>query len=207
MRKIYLTIVLLTSLLFSSCATARYGTPHEVLEIPTISEVIRDYYPHLYEYYLEGVLDVTSLKEVVLEDGTLDYRLKYRLVKYRYTDYGLKMEMIRTHFPEVYEAYSVGALVINDFYKFVDEETGLITHYISYSPIRTYYFRDRVGLRIGNRYHMRRYMPGPSPRPAPRPEMRPNNPPRQQPNVRPNNPPRQGGNPGGPGRGGQGRRR
>ena len=221
MRKIYFIIALLTSLLVvNSCATVRYGSPYEVLEIPTISNVLMEYYPHLYEYYLEGVLDVVSLKEIPLEDGTFDYKLKYKLIKYRYTDYDLKMEMLQLHFPEVYEAYMVGAIVINDFYKYVDRSTGLVTHHVSYSPMRDYYYHNRVGLYFGNRYYMRRYMPVPQPRPRPEyrpnnePSTRPSNPPRQQPNIRPNNPPRdgnQGGRPSTPpqsnNRGGQGRRR
>ena len=70
-----LAIIVALLLVVTSCGTARYVSQRNVREIDKISYVLYNQYPQLYEYYLEGVLRVNSMKEVVRPDGTLDYKI------------------------------------------------------------------------------------------------------------------------------------
>lgn len=223
MKKI-LTMLMLTVALVS-CATTRYANQRTVNQMDEVSYVLANYYPQLHEYYMEGVLRVNSLKEIVLQDGTVDYKVKYDFVRYYYRDFNEKMQVVKETYPEIYEMYISGVIDINSVYKYVDRNTGRIKLHVSYSRIYDYYYRHYPGAYGGT--HIYRYGPRPYPLaprrmqpapPQPRPEPnrprpdarpgndRPNNPPQGNPggNVRPNNPPRQGGNPGGASRPTQG---
>ena len=179
------------TIIVSSCGTASYASRRTVNEMDEISYVLANYYPQLHEYYMEGVLDVTSLKEVVLEDGTVDYKVKYRFIRYYYRNHTDKMEALKLHFPELYEMYISGVIEINSLYKYVEKDTGRIRHHCSYSRIYDYYYNYYPRLGGSHIYYRPRPLP-PAPRPAPR--VQPNPP-------RPNNP---GGNPGGGRPGGNG---
>lgn len=206
----------------SSCGTARYVSQRTVNEMDEISYVLANYYPQLHTYYMEGVLRVNSLKEVVLPDGTVDYKVKYDFVRYYYTDFNEKIAAVKANYPELYEMYVSGVIDLGSVYRYVDRDSGRIRLHVSYSRIYDYYYHYYPGTYGGLRLHYRprpyplapRRMQPPPPQPRPRPEARPNNPPRPQPNTGPNNPPRggnQGGRPTTPpqsnNRGGQGRRR
>ena len=185
MKKFYVFIMMLIMLV--SCGTANYASRRTVNEMDEISYVLANYYPQLHEYYMEGVLDVTSLREVVLEDGTVDYKVKYHFIRYYYRNQADRMDALKLHFPELYEMYVSGVIEINSLYKYVEKDTGRIRHHCSYSRIYDYYYRYYPRLGGSHIYYRARPLP-PAPRPAPRPDVRPNNPPR--PDARPNNPPR-----------------
>ena len=194
-------IMFLTSLLLlTSCGTAGYTSRRTVYEMDEVSYILANHYPQLHYYYMEGVLDVTSLKEIVLEDGTIDYKVKYRFVRYYYTNYADRMETLKVHYPELYQMYVSGVIEINSLYKYVEKETGKIRHHVSYRRIYDYYYDYYPYIGHGG-VHLY-YRPRPVPRhyirpnnppspPRARPDVRPNNPPRPQPNTKHNNPPRQ----------------
>jgi hypothetical protein len=222
MKRFYLLLVMVLTLAVSSCGTARYASQRSVNEMDEISYVLANYYPQLHTYYMEGVLRVNSLKEVVLPDGTVDYKVKYDFVRYYYTDFNEKIAAVKANYPELYEMYVSGVIDLGSVYKYVDRDSGRIRLHVSYSRIYDYYYHYYPGTYGGLRLHYRprpyplapRRMQPPPPQPRPRPEARPNNPPRPQPNTGPTNPPRggnQGGRPATPpqsnNRGGQGRRR
>lgn len=222
MKRFYLLLVMVLVLAVSSCGTARYVSQRTVNEMDEISYVLANYYPQLHTYYMEGVLRVNSLKEVVLPDGTVDYKVKYDFVRYYYTDFNEKIAAVKANYPELYEMYVSGVIDLGSVYRYVDRDSGRIRLHVSYSRIYDYYYHYYPGTYGGLRLHYRprpyplapRRMQPPPPQPRPRPEARPNNPPRPQPNTGPNNPPRggnQGGRPTTPpqsnNRGGQGRRR
>ena len=210
-------IVLMLTIGLASCATTRYANQRTVFEMDEISYVLANYYPQLYEYDLAGVLKVNSLKEVVLEDGTIDYKVNYKFVRYYYRDFNEKMAVVKENYPELYDMYISGVIDIGTVYNYVDKNTGKIKLHVSYRQIYDYYYRHYPGAYGGTRIYYygpriyprapRRMQPAPPqprpepnrPRPGLRPNDRPNNPPQGNPggNVRPNNPPRQGGNPGG----------
>ena len=213
MKKFLLVLMLMLTVLVS-CGTTNYVSRRTVNEMDEISYVLANYYPQLYNYYAEGVMDVYSMKEVVLEDGTVDYKIKYRFIRYYYRNYTDKIEALKLHFPEIYEMYISGVVDVNSIYKYVDKNTGIIRHHVSYNRIYDYYYHYYPRYNGTHIYYYRprvqpppprrpRIEPKPEPRPQPGnrpPETRPNDRPRdngnnpgRQPNVNQNNPPRTGG--------------
>lgn len=209
MKRFYLLLVMALMLAVSSCGTARYTSQRSVNEMDEISYVLANYYPQLHTYYMEGVLRVNSLKEVVLPDGTVDYKVKYDFVRYYYTDFNEKIAAVKANYPELYEMYVSGVIDLGSVYRYVDRDSGRIRLHVSYSRIYDYYYHYYPGTYGGLRLHYRprpyplapRRMqpPPPQPRPEPnrpRPDARPGNDrPNNPPATRPNNPPR--GNQGG----------
>ena len=181
MKKFYL--IIMTLLLFVSCSTTNYLSRRNVYEMDEISYVLANYYPQLHYYYMEGVLDIDSMKEVTLEDGTLDYKIKYHFIRYYYRNYSERMEIMKVHFPELYQMYTNGVIEVNSLYKYVEKSTGKIRHHISYRNIYDYYYRYYPGLHGTHIYHYGpRYRPAP-PRPVPVPKVNPNPPRRQESNI------------------------
>ena len=203
--KKYLFIVIMV--LLTACGASKYTSQRTVQEMDEVSYVLANYYPQLHTYYMEGVLRVNSLKEVVLPDGTVDYKVKYNFVRYYYRDFNERIAAVKTNYPELYDMYISGVIDIDSVYKYVEKDTGRIRLHVSYSKIYDYYYNyyPRVGgvgiYRYGPRPYplapRRMQPPPPQPRPEPnrprpdaRPGDRPNNPPQGNPggNVRPNNP-------------------
>ena len=186
MKRFYLLLVMALMLAVSSCGTARYANQRSVNEMDEISYVLANYYPQLHTYYMEGVLRVNSLKEVVLPDGTVDYKVKYDFVRYYYTDFNEKIAAVKANYPELYEMYVSGVIDLGSVYRYVDRDSGRIRLHVSYSRIYDYYYHYYPGTYGGLRLHYRprpyplapRRMQPPPPQPRPRPEARPNNPPR-----------------------------
>lgn len=209
MKKFYLILLMILTIIVSSCGTASYASRRTVNEMDEISYVLANYYPQLHNYYMEGVMDVDSMKEIVLEDGTVDYKIKYHFIRYYYRNYSDRIDALKLHFPELYELYVSGVIDINSVYKYVDKNTGAIKHHCSYSRIYDYYYRYYPRY---NGVHINYYRPRVRPTPPPpRPRVEPQRPPQNRPEARPNNPPRQnpGGNsrPNNPPRGNNGGRR
>lgn len=211
MKKFYVFIMMLIMLV--SCGTTNYVSRRTVSEMDEISYVLANYYPQLHNYYMEGVLDVDSMKEIVLEDGTVDYKIKYHFMRYYFRNYSDRIETLKVHFPELYEMYVSGVIEINSLYKYVEKSTGRIRYHCNYDRIYDYYYRYYPRYNGTHIYYYRprvqpppprpRVEPRPEPRPQPGnrpPEARPNDRPRdngnnngRQPNVNQNNPPRTGG--------------
>ena len=132
MKRFYLLLVMALMLAVSSCGTARYANQRSVNEMDEISYVLANYYPQLHTYYMEGVLRVNSLKEVVLPDGTVDYKVKYDFVRYYYTDFNEKIAAVKANYPELYEMYVSGVIDLGSF-----------------PQVRLYQRRDASGSRRG----------------------------------------------------------
>lgn len=204
MKKFLLTI-LMSLIVLTACSTTNYLSRRTVNEISEVSYVLTNYYPQLYEYYIEGVMDIDSMREIILEDGTVDYRIKYHFVRYYYRNQADRMEALQLYFPELYEMYLSGVIEVNSIYKYVEKRTGKIRHHCSYNRVYSYYYRTYPYIGGSHIYYRTRPAP-PPPRPrvdpGPRPghnppppgnnNVRPNNPPRDnnRPNTQPNNPPR-----------------
>ena len=209
MKKFYLLFVLLVAML-SSCATASYASKRTVNEMDEISYVLANYYPQLHEYYMEGVLEVDSMKEVTLLNGDTEYKVKYHFIKYYYRNQDEMLEVLRNGFPELYEMFVSGVIEIRGIYKYVDKESGVIRNHVMYRRIYDFYY-ERTPLPYPYNHTRLIYRPRPMPlqpappRPRPQPNVRPNNPPQQRPNHGggPGNRPGRGSGPGG--RGGRGR--
>ena len=155
------------ALLLTACGASQYISQRYVDEIDQISTVLANHYPQLYQYYLEGVMEVTYLKEVELQDGTFDYKLKYKFTRYYFNTYEEKIEALRTYYPQIYQMYISGAIVIRSIYKYVDKYTGEICCHVSWSSIYDYYYYPRYS--TDPRYYYWHYSrPGIIVRPAPR---------------------------------------
>lgn len=201
MKKFYLILLMILTIIVSSCGTASYASRRTVNEMDEISYVLANYYPQLHNYYMEGVMDVDSMKEIVLEDGTVDYKIKYHFIRYYYRNYSDRIDALKLHFPELYELYVSGVIDINSVYKYVDKNTGVIRHHCSYSRIYDYYYRYYPRY---NGVHINYYRPRVRPTPLPpRPRVEPQRPPQNRPEARPNNPPRGGNNGNRPPQGGR----
>ena len=186
MKKFSLLLVLISSMIFISCATASYANQRRVKEMDEISYVLANHYPQLYTYYMEGVLDVDSMKEVVLEDGTVDYKVKYHFMKYYYRNHSEMMEVLKNHFPELYQMYLNGVIDITGIYKYVDKDTGVIRNHVLYRRIYDFYYeRTIIPYSHTKLYYRPRPMPLPRYRPTP-PPPKPQPGPRPSENHRPN---------------------
>ena len=167
MKKIQLLLIVLISFFVTSCATAGYAQ-RSVREMDEVSYILANYYPELHAYYMEGVLDVDSLREVRLEDGTVDYKVKYHFIKYYYRNHTEMIEVLNTHFPDYYQMYINGIIRIRGIYKYVEKNTGMIKYHVLYSRVYDFYYEW-----IPAPYNATRLQYRPRPMPLPRYEPTP----------------------------------
>jgi len=200
MKTIKLFILSIISFIFISCASTASLTYNPIYDEDNISYILSTYYPQLYTYYDEGVLKVNSVKEVVLEDNIIDYKIKYKFVRrYYYNDYAEMASILKDHFPELYDMYTKGIVEINSIYKYVDRDTDKIRYHVSYRNIYDTYYNTYPTVRYRG-YYRPNYRPTPIP---PRHRATPP-PPQHKPTPAPK--PQGGPRPGSGGRPGGGRR-
>ena len=184
--KRFLSVLIVCCLFLSSCGTANYVAGSGVYGSESVEYVLSNYYPGLYEYYKEGVLSVRSIKEITLSDGSIDYNVKYKFVKYYYNTHAERMEVVQKLYPELYQMYLNGVIDINSVYKCVDKTTGKIKYRVSYNRIYDYYnYYYNPGYIHRTRPYYRppmRYKTTPRVQPT-RPTAPPANRPPQRPNV------------------------
>ena len=90
-------------------------------------------YPILEYYFDEGVIDVISVKKVTatyISDP--QYIIQYRYCKHYITDYSERMTVLKENFPEIYDLYRNGKVLLNEIYEYVGDN-GNIKYHISYS--------------------------------------------------------------------------
>lgn len=180
-------------ILLVSCGATRYISVNNQESASIAIEVLYSNHPELVRYYDEGVLSITSLKEIRTETG-YDYDIRYKFVKYYYRNYEEKMLCLEERFPELYTLYINGTIEITSLYKYVDRY-GEIRYHASYRRLNEIYYDNYYhgGYRIHYRsrpYRMSPPPPPPKPRPNVGPKPRPDNPPRPRPNNEPNVKPR-----------------
>lgn len=186
MKKLF--IALISSLMLMSCASGRYISLADPQAEFDAVEILYQQHPELINYYEEGVLKITSLREIETTNG-YDYRIKYKFVRYYYDDYSERMAVIKEKFPEIYALYTNGVIEISSLYKYVNDY-GEIRHHVSYRRLYDFdygyypYIYPYGGYRY---YYHPRIIIRPSPQPKPRPEAKPSQPrPNRQPQARPN---------------------
>jgi len=123
-------IATIIALMFASVLAFAMREP--VNEPEKISEVINDYYPGLRDYYEAGVIDVASLTEEMLADGTKEYSIKYRFVRNIYEG-PEKVKVLKECYPDIYALARAGLVKDVVVYKFVDQNTGRIFNQIAYN--------------------------------------------------------------------------
>ena len=103
-------------------------------------------------------------------------------MKYYYRNYSEMMEVLKNHFPELYQMYLNGVIEVTGIYKYVDRDTGVIRNHVLYRRIYDFYYERTIIPYNHTRLHYR-------PRPMPLPMYRPSPPP-----PKPQPAPRPGGN-------------
>ena len=126
-------LIILALALVVSCASTQHVVHTDIVEIDEVAYVLENYYPELFYYYMEGVLQVKSIRENVLANGTVDYDINYEFVRYYYRTYREQMDVLKEYYPELYRRYWNGTIHINSIYKYVDRQSGTIEYSVSYS--------------------------------------------------------------------------
>lgn len=119
MKKIFLAIVIVLSSIFAASAAKE-----PITDESKVAEVMTVVYPHLTEYFAEGVLEIASLTEETLLDGDVEYNIKYRFVNCRYDEDELNSYLLNND-RRLYRLKRIGILDVSAL-KYVDEETGEI---------------------------------------------------------------------------------
>ena len=100
--------------------------------------VLFENYPQLYVYYTHGLMDISSMREFRLADGSRDWKLKYKLKKRYITDYSEQMNVLKANFPEVYNLYSSGRASIDNIYEYVAKD-GKVNFHIEWRHVPGYF--------------------------------------------------------------------
>lgn len=203
MRK--LITIILAMLLLMSCASQRQAVISDGDRDSQTLQILSENYPELVYYYNENVLDIRSIRVVELPDGSAGYKVKYRFKRYYYQGYVERMDCLKLYFPELYNMYCMGLVSIYTMYKYVDERTGQIGHYVAYLRGSSYFYEAQPYYSPYYRPYFRRHLrplphsygprvvPAPGPRPSyTPPPTRPSSPrvspqPQQGPQAQPQN--------------------
>ncbi len=129
-RLINWLIVIACSITLISCATS-YAASRTLEQEYDIAYILETRYPQLFNYYNENVIRINSVKELILQDGTVDYKINYTFVRYYY-DYAEMLDVLKLRYPSLYDMYTSGLIVVTRLYKYVDRNTGAICYNISY---------------------------------------------------------------------------
>ena len=127
MKKMILAMAMAFAAIFSANAMR---TP--INDEEKVIEVIQDYYPHLLNYFAEGVMEIGSLTEEILADGETEYNIRYKFVNYRLND-GELNSLLKTKYPEIFYGRQFGFLKDVTAIRYVDKETGEIKTKVVYN--------------------------------------------------------------------------
>lgn len=170
----HLLTILAAVLVMASCSTTRYVSVDKPEVNFDAEQVLYEQHPELVEYYEAGVLKITSLKEVIGEDGIATYDIKYVFTKHYITDYHEQVTTLKEYFPEIYIMYVNGAIKIHSIYRFVNEE-GQIGRCVNYSPIYDFYYYYQPFFHPYGGYRFD-YLPRAPRQPRPQPQRPPRQP-------------------------------
>ena len=129
MKKMILAIAIAFATIFTANAAKE-----PVTDEFKVIEVIEDYYPHLMNYFSEGVLEIASLTEDELLDGSTEYNLKYRFVPYHLTEDELNV-LLKSDYTNLYYMKRFGLIKDVSAIRFVDKNTGEVLTKVSYNNV------------------------------------------------------------------------
>ena len=139
MKKMILAMAMAFAAIFSANAMR---TP--INDEEKVIDVIQDYYPHLLNYFADGVMEIGSLTEEILADGETEYNIRYKFVNYRLND-GELNSLLKAKYPEIFYGRQFGFLKDVTAIRYVDKETGEIKTKVVYNknnrPRRRQMFR------------------------------------------------------------------
>lgn len=181
------------AVLMASCMVYRsvpttsrvYSTGYRYIENPIEQrEVLRGYYPQLFNYYEEGLLQIISMRERLYSNGHREWDIRRRYVKRYITSDRERMYILERYYPDVFARARRGEVRINKMYGYVDN-SGRIRYKVDYSRVRNP--RPQPVPPPAPRYE-----PAPAHTPTGRPGNAPGNNVRPRNNDRPANPPANG---------------
>lgn len=127
MKKMILAVAMVFAMMFSANAMKE-----PVTDEFKVVEVIQNYYPHLTEYFAEGVMEIASLTEETLADGETEYNIRYKLVPYHLNE-GELNSLLKTEYTNLYYMKRFGLIKDVSAVKYVDKENGEIKTKVSYN--------------------------------------------------------------------------
>lgn len=123
-------------LLLSSCSTLFSAQGSKVRYVNDTFEKIRILEKegkYTYVEYLETGVATIPVKEITDETGTVKYEIGTPLYRNAYVqDFDTQMALLKDNFPELYSLYVNGSIVLNNMYKYVDRNTGIIKVHVGY---------------------------------------------------------------------------
>ncbi|MBP5505431.1 MAG: hypothetical protein J6X89_04960 [Bacteroidales bacterium] len=129
MNRCYLVAALLLFVM-SSCGVSRHST--KITDVDEQVAILKVHYPQLYEYYTDGYLGISSIEAQPKEDGSTHYDVNYFFKRKYVKDYSQQMELLKTNFPEIYNLYTQGKIVLNEMYEYINEDDGIVHVNIGY---------------------------------------------------------------------------
>lgn len=108
-----------------------FAAKEPVTDKQEMAQIINDYYPHLSNYYEEGVITVASISEETLLDGSTEYNVKYKFVNNFY-DSAEADKILKEQYPKVYAMEKMRLIKNVKVYKCVNRNTGEILTNVIY---------------------------------------------------------------------------
>lgn len=98
-------------------------------------DILRMYYPQLYNYYSEGLLEIVSMREKIYPGGRKDWDIKRRYVRRYINDARQRLRVLQRYYPDVYELTRYGAATVREMYEYVDN-SGRIRYNVKWDRVK-----------------------------------------------------------------------
>ena len=125
-------IAFIAALVCTLFCTPAFAEKKNITDGEEIAKVIGEYYPNLDAYYAAGVIDIDSLCEETLADGSTKYDIKYKFRKNYYGQDEID-GVLRNEFPDVYAMKEHGVIKDVSVYRFVEKNTGKVLTNVAYN--------------------------------------------------------------------------
>ena len=141
-------IMIIAALFCTLFSTMVFAAKEQITDEQEISKVLANYYPTIKNYYEAGVIEIESLQEETLFEGSTEYDIKYKLVK-NYYDGSEIDNVLKENYPDVYAMKTKGVIKDVSAFRYVDKETGEIFTKVAYNknmprrPVFPRFMRER----------------------------------------------------------------
>lgn len=125
-------IMIIAALFCTLFSTTVFAAKEQITDEQKISRVITNYYPNLKNYYEAGVIEIESLQEETLFDGSTKYDIKYKFVNNYYGNDEID-KALKERYPDVYAMKTKGVIKDVSAFRYVDKETGEILTKVAYN--------------------------------------------------------------------------
>lgn len=124
-RYLHIVVGIICILSFASCTPTKFAgmQKRRILSDYEQEYIIKREYPHMSEYFKERVIWVTKLNEYRDLKGNVYYDLGYIFKSRKIRDYNEQMRVLRENFPEIYDLYKQGKVVLSSVKVYVKRKT------------------------------------------------------------------------------------